>query len=357
MANSFGNNFKITIFGKSHGLAVGACVDCLPAGIKIDLDLIKKFLDLRKPQNNISTNRVEDDEVVFLSGLYQDKTDGLPLTFIIKNNNVDSSSYQKGIMRANHADYPSYVKYQGNNDFNGASMFSGRMSVVLVVLGAIFKQLLASNVEVFSHIKQLDTLIDDDFDFSNKQIEMLNNQAFPLINQDIKKQMENKIIEIAADNDSIGAIVETGIVNVDVGIGEPFFDSLEAYISHLVFSIGSIKGIEFGDGFSYVNKKGSEVLDILKIKDNKVKILANHNGGINGGLANGNPIIFRTIVKPTNTIKKAYESVDLTKNENIVFENTGRHDPCIASRIAIIINSVCYIALYDLYLENKKHKL
>ena len=356
MANTIGNNFKISIFGKSHGDVIGACIDRLPAGIKIDLDIINHDLDLRKPIKNLSTKRKESDNVKFLSGLFNGISDGTPLVFVIENNNFDSSSYQKGIVRANHSDYPSYIKYNGFNDYNGAGMYSGRMSAILVVIGAIFKQIVDKKIKVFSHIKQLAKYQDDDFDYSDKQIESLNNQTFPVINDNIKQKMENKIKKVRKENDSIGAIVETCILNLDVGIGEPFFDSIESYISKLIFSIGSIKGIEFGDGFDFVNRKGSEVLDILQYENDNIVIKSNHNGGINGGLSNGNPIMFKTIVKPTNSIYQDYPSIDLIKKENITYHNEGRHDPCIASRIAIIINNICYIALYDLYLENKKYQ-
>ena len=352
MSSTFGNILKITIFGESHSKAIGLTIDGLPAGIKIDEEAIEKDLIKRNPQNDLSTERHEPDKVQFLCGVLDGFTTGAPLTFIIENEDVDSSKYTKGVIRPSHADYTNYLKYNGFNDYRGGGFSSGRITASLVVLGTICKQILRKkHIKMGTHIHSLYNITDADFDYDQieEQINKLNDDLLPVISKARREEMESAIKRAKRMKDSVGGSLETAIINVPVGLGEPYFDSFESTVSHLLFSIGGVKGVQFGDGWKFARLLGSEVKDEIKYDSKgKVEFLANHNGGINGGITNGAPIIIEAIVKPTPSISQPQKSINLENKENIDLSISGRHDPCIVQRVRIVMESLIAFALVDM---------
>lgn len=347
--NSFGKNFIVSIFGESHGKCIGCTISGIPAGFKPNWDLVKQDLAIRTSKKSVgSTQRTEDDEFELVSGLYNDRTTGMPLTAIFKNKDAHSEDYSNLYARPSHADYAAYVKYKGFNDNRGGGAFSGRLTVALVFAGAIAKQLLfCYGVRIRSHILRIGSIVDEPFD-SSLPGTIENNKQFPLIEESKRKDFEDEIKKVRQNGDSVGGIVESCAVGLPVGIGEPFFDSAESIISHLVFSIPGVKGIEFGDGFSFANSYASMVNDNF---GDEGKTLSNHSGGINGGLTNGMPLIFRTVFKPIPSISIEQTLFDLKTKTPLKGTIVGRHDACILPRGYIIVESCFAIALYDLMLQ------
>lgn len=360
MSWNTGNVIKVSLWGESHANAIGLVIDGLGAGLKIDRDFINKELAKRRPQGSISTSRSEKDEVVFQSGVKDDITTGAPISFYIANANTHSSDYVRGDMRPSHSDYSAYVKYDGFNDYRGGGMFSGRITASLVVLGAICKQLLAKqNIKIASHIKNILNVEDDEFnqDELDKQIDELNEKYFAVLSSNKGKEMEEVIIKTKQEGDSVGGSLETVVTGLKAGIGEPYFDSVESRIAALLFSIGGVKGVSFGDGEKFSRSKGSEVNDGLHYDENKkVSLLTNHNGGITGGITNGGNIVINTIVKPTPSISKSQKSINVETKENIDLVIKGRHDPCIVHRVRSVVDALVAFALVDLILESKVKK-
>ena len=351
MSSTIGNILKATIFGESHAKAIGLTIDGLPAGIKIDEKAIKEDLSKRNPKDEFSTPRHEDDEVDFLCGVFNGFTTGSPLTFIIKNNDVDSSKYQKGQIRPSHADYVNYEKFNGFNDYRGGGFSSGRITASLVVLGSICKQILSKkDIQIGTHIKVIHNVRDREFNFDNieEEINNLNSSLFPVLDGVSKTNMQEEIRKARDSKDSVGGALESVIINAPIGLGEPYFDSLESTISKLLFSIGGVKGVLFGEGCRFTSKLGSEVKDELRIEDGKVRHLSNNNGGINGGISNGQPIIVKTIVKPTPSIGLKQKSINLENNENIDLSISGRHDPCIVQRIRAVVDALLAYSMVDM---------
>lgn len=356
MSSSFGKIIKISLFGESHSKCVGLTIDGLRSGIKIDENSINFDLSLRKTNDYLSTSRNEEDKVEFLSGVYNGYTTGSPLTFIIKNNNVDSTNYHKNIIRPSHADLTSLIKYNGFNDFRGGGHFSGRITTPLIVLGSICKQELSKmNILVGSHISSILNINDDSITNEN-QISSLLSSSFPVINNEKKELMMKKIKEIKEQNNSLGGSIETVVFNLPIGLGEPFFDSLESYLSHLIFSIGGVKGILFGDGINFSTSLGSEVNEKIFYENDKIKYNSNHNGGILGGLSNGEPLIFKTIIKPTPTFSLPQETINIETKENINTSFKGRFDPCIVHRICKVIDALTNYCIYEMILLDRSNK-
>ncbi len=322
MKSIIGNNLIVSLFGESHGKYIGCTIHGIKAGIKIDYDFINSELERRRPKENFETQRKEKDSYEFISGVYKDFTTGAPLTVIV-NNDIKGSSYKEGIFRPNHADYPSFVRSNGYNDFNGGGHFSGRLTTPIVIIGAILKQvLLKKNININTSITRIG--------------EETDNTKF----NDLLNSVRNS-------SDTIGGEIKVSINGVSVGIGEPFFDSFESKISHMIFSIPSVKGISFGDNLiSY--KLGSETLDTLYLDNDKVNINNNYNGGINGGLSNGNPIEFNVCFKPIPTIGKKISTIDYKNKENIDVMFNGSNDACILNRCQVILEAFTSIALCDL---------
>lgn len=356
MANSLGNKIKLTIFGESHGPAIGGVLDGLPSGILIDEQKIQDRLKLRQGIASISTPRREEDQVEFLSGVFQQHSTGGAITFIIRNQNTISKDYSniQFTPRPSHSDYPAYVKYHGFQDYRGGGQFSGRLTAVIVVAGTICQMVLDQHqIMVAAHLQQIGDLHDDPFDLEHiqQQIERLKDQDFPTINPQIRQPMIACIEDVRKHQDSIGGIVETAIVNVPVGLGEPLMDSFESQLAHGLFSIGAIKGIEFGLGFGYASQKGSQVNDAYHLDRRKIQTLSNHNGGIVGGMSNGMPIIFRCVVKPTPSIGLPQSSVNVQTLQETTLTIHGRHDPCIAHRARVVIEAMSSFVVLDLLLQ------
>ena len=351
MKNTFGNNVSVTLFGESHGTAIGAVIDGLPAGIKVNEDFIAHQLDLRRPFGKISTPRQEADKFNLVSGVFYGKTTGTPICLIIPNENTKSGDYSKnyGKARPGHADYTAFVKYNGAEDYRGGGHFSGRITAGLVGVGAIAVDLLKNKgICIGTHIKKCAGITDDDFSDYESNIKFLSNAQFPVLNEDAKDNMITAIENAAKDGDSVGGILETVVTGVPAGVGEPWFDSLEGIISHGLFSIPAIKGVEFGAGFGCSDMNGSQMNDHFQLDDGVITTKTNNNGGINGGISNGMPLVFRCAVKPTPSISKEQNTVDFINGEEVKLSVTGRHDPCIVHRARVVVDSVVAIALCDL---------
>ena len=354
MKNTLGENFCVTIFGESHGPYIGVVLDGIAPGIDVNKDFINHQLDLRRPSGKISTKRVETDEFILASGVFNDKTTGTPLTILIPNSVQHSNDYEKTatLARPGHADYTANVKYHGFQDFRGGGHFSGRITAALVAAGGIIiPELEKKGIKIGTHIKSLGGIKDRNFEDYQKDIDFLGGTNFPVLDADKSEQMKTLAEKIAAEGDSVGGVLESVILGMPAGVGEPWFGTLESELSYALFSIPAIKGVQFGDGFDMVDSFGSEFNDSLQIvQDNgksKVITKTNHNGGINGGISNGMPILFRCAVKPTPSIYKTQDTIDMSKNENAKLNIQGRHDPAIIHRARIVVDSVASFVIYD----------
>ena len=354
MKNTLGENFCVTIFGESHGPYIGVVLDGIAPGIDVNKDFINHQLDLRRPSGKISTKRVETDEFILASGVFNDKTTGTPLTILIPNSVQHSKDYEKTatLARPGHADYTANVKYHGFQDFRGGGHFSGRITAALVAAGGIIiPELEKKGIKIGTHIKSLGGIKDRNFEDYQKDIDFLGGTNFPVLDPNKSEQMKTLAEKIAAEGDSVGGVLESVILGMPAGVGEPWFGTLESELSYALFSIPAIKGVQFGDGFDMVDSFGSEFNDSLQIvQDNgKLKVITktNHNGGINGGISNGMPILFRCAVKPTPSIYKTQDTIDMSKNENAKLNIQGRHDPAIIHRARIVVDSVASFVIYD----------
>ena len=353
MRNILGDNLTLTLFGESHGPLIGAVLDGMQAGIKVDEDFIKLMLSKRRPQKDIETNRVEMDEFEIVSGVFEGYTTGCPLTILIKNINVISKDYSelKNIMRPSHADYTANIKYQGFNDYRGGGHFSGRITAAIVAVGSILiNALREKGIYIGTHIKKCGNVIDKDFSLDANEVKELVNKDFPVLNN-IEEDIKNVIKEVKENNDSIGGILQTAIIGLPVGLGSEWFSSVEGKLANACFSIGGVKGIEFGLGFEFSNKLGSTANDQLYFENNLVKTSTNNNGGINGGITNGMPVVFNLAVKPTPSIMKEQNTINVETMENVKLELVGRHDPAIIRRMAVVIDSVVALVVCDLLKE------
>ena len=350
MKNAFGNNISITLFGESHGEYIGAVLDGLCAGIPIDMDHINSRLNQRKPHGAISTKRHEADQIIFASGVFSGVTTGTPVTILIKNSNVNSKdySYLKDTPRPSHADYVAEVKYGGHQDYRGGGHFSGRLTAPIVAAGAILESaLLKKGIHIGSHIKSLHGIKDRDFTSYEDDIRLLNSKLFPVLDEAKESAMTEEILAAAGRGDSVGGVLESAVIGMPAGVGEPWFDALESTLSHALFSIPGVKGVEFGLGFGFADLFGSEANDPFHTDGEKIFTSTNNNGGINGGISNGMPIIFRTAVRPTPSIYKEQNTVSLSEMKNAVLKIEGRHDPAIIHRARAVVDAVTAIAIAD----------
>ena len=350
MRNILGNNLTVTVFGESHGSHIGAIIDGITAGIKVDENFINECLAKRRPQGKGETARVEKDEYKIVSGVFNGYTTGSPLCIIIENNDTKSKDYSliKDLARPSHADYVANVKYNGFNDYRGGGHFSGRITASIVASGAILlKALEKLNIKIGCHIKKCGNILDKDFNDFDNEIDKVNNMIFPVIN-DVEEQMKEEINNAASNKDSIGGIIQTAITGLPVGLGEPMFSSLEGELSKAMFAIGGIKGIEFGLGFNFANLKGSEANDEFVIVEGKVKTKTNNNGGIIGGISNGMPIVFNVAIRPTPSILKEQNTINMHTKQNDKLTIQGRHDPAIIRRINIVIRCMCALVISDM---------
>ena len=352
MSNTFGKAIRVTLFGESHGPAVGAVVDGLPPGLKIDMDRMNAELVRRSGLESISTARREPDAVEFLSGEKDGYTQGTPLTIVIRNTSAKPGDYAAlgGAARPSHADYTGYVKYLGFADASGGGHFSGRLTAPLVAAGAILQTALEEKgISIGTHISRMRAIADRAFrDDPAEDIKLLKGLDFPVLDPDAAAEMIKEIETARAAGDSVGGILETAVCGLDAGFGEPWFDGLESQISHILFSIPAVKGVEFGAGFSLADMTGSEANDCLSVQDDRIRALSNNGGGADGGISNGMPLIFRAAVKPTPSIALPQRTVDLASGKDTVIEIKGRHDPAIVHRAAPVAKAAAAIAVADL---------
>jgi chorismate synthase len=357
-ANTFGKLFCITTFGESHGVALGGIIDGCPAGLEIDLAFIQSELERRKPgQSKITTQRQEADEVKFLSGIFESKTTGTPIGFIIENEDQKSKDYDylKENFRPSHADYTYDVKY-GIRDHRGGGRSSARETVSRTVAGAIAKLLLLKNgIVVNAYVSQVGNIVCDS-NYKNLDFSKTENNMVRCPDEKMAETMITYIEEIKKQGDTIGGTVSCVIQGLPVGIGEPVFDKLHADLGKAMLSINAAKGFDYGSGFEDMDKKGSELNDAFEMIGDKVSTITNHSGGIQGGISNGEDIYFRVAFKPVATILKTQKSIN-KEGENIDIQNKGRHDPCVLPRAVPIVESMAALVIADHLLRQRTNKI
>lgn len=326
MKNTIGNSLTVTLFGESHGKAIGAVLDGMPSGIKVDEEYIASQLTRRRPKDALSTPRQEKDEFSILSGVFEGRTTGTPICITIPNADTHSSDYgeMQYKMRPSHADYTANCRYNGFQDYRGGGHFSGRITAALVAAGALIIPAL------------------------NKKGIYVSTNILSIAGETVEEKRNEKILAAKSEGDSVGGVLETSITGVPAGVGEPWFDTVEGMISHAIFSVPAVKGIEFGLGFNFADKKGSEANDQMYADGDSVKCYTNNNGGVMGGITNGMPIVFRTVIKPTPTISKEQKTVDISTMQNTTIAARGRHDPCIVHRASVVVESVAALVIADM---------
>ena len=354
MENSLGQLFTITSFGESHGSCVGVIIDGCPAGLPITEADIQSEVNKRKPGLSAgATARVEEDRVEILSGVFNGTTTGAPICLLIRNKDIDSSEYERMrfLPRPGHADYTAFMKYGGFSDYRGGGRFSGRLTATFVMAGAVAKKLLEKlGIEVLAHTIEIGGIRADP-----KRVGEIRENAVknPLKCADLAaaEEMAKLIDRVKEEGDSIGGVVEGIALNVPVGLGEPVFDTLEGELAKALFAIPAVKGVEFGSGFQAAGKKGSENNDPFTIREGKIVTVTNNAGGILGGISNGMPVLVRVVVKPTSSIAKAQQTVNLKTMENATLEVKGRHDTCIVPRAVVVVEAMMAVTLCDLALR------
>ncbi len=357
MSSVLGNKIRLSVFGESHGEAIGCVIDGLPAGVKLDMEKINKEMARRAPgKDKTSTPRKESDTPIILSGVLNGVTTGAPLAMEIRNSNTQSGDYKNlmTVPRPSHSDYPAYIKYCGNNDIRGGGHFSGRLTAPIVFAGAIAKQILEQKgIKIGSHISRIGNVFDSSFDKNNISSELLNSivsNTFPVIDTEKESEMRDVIEEARLNTDSVGGAIECAVIGMPVGVGGNMFDTVESRLSAAIFGVPAVKGIEFGLGFDFAGEHASKVNDCYKVEDEKVKLVSNNNGGIIGGMTSGAPIVFKVAIKPTPSIAKPQQSVNLQTMQNETLVIKGRHDPCIVPRAVPVIECVTAFVILDLML-------
>lgn len=355
MSSVIGDKIKLSIFGESHGEAIGCVIDGLPAGIKIDMNAVYKDMQRRAPgKDKTATSRLEKDIPHILSGMLDNVTTGAPLAMVIENTNTKSGDYSNlmTVPRPGHSDYPAYVKYGGNNDIRGGGHFSGRLTAPLVFAGSVAKQILSQmGVTIGAHIKQIGSVCDavSDLNKTDKSLlDTLSSSTFSLIDETKEQAMRDEIEKARLSLDSVGGIIECFAVGLPVGLGGNMFDTVEGKLASILFGVPAVKGVEFGIGFGFADKRASEVNDQYEIKNGRVATLSNNNGGVLGGMTDGAPLSVSVAIKPTPSIAKKQKSVNLQTMENEELEIHGRHDPCIVVRAVPVIECAVALGLLDL---------
>jgi len=348
MKNTFGQSVSMTLFGESHGTAVGVVIDGLAPGLPVDEYQIACSLAGRAPQGTLETGRREPDEFQILSGVFHGKTTGTPLCIVIPNKDMNSSDYTYGIARPSHGDYAAFCKYHGYEDYRGGGHMSGRVTASVVAAGALFRSVLQDKkICVGTHILRCGTVEARAFSDVYPELSLLKPGSFPVLDPALEQPMLRTIASAQEHGDSLGGITETAVCGLPSGIGEPWFDSMESMLSHALFGIGGIKGISFGGAFDSVCTEGSVYNDPFRLSSDTVYTVSNHNGGINAGITNGMPVLFRCAVKPTPSISAKQQTVDFMKQEETELTLHGRHDPCILRRICPVIDSITAFVLCD----------
>lgn len=357
MSATWGRNIRLTIFGESHGTCVGGVVDGLPPGIVFPKDLVDFELRRRKPGASLSTSRREDDSYEIISGLYGGKTTGAPLAAVFRNRDIKSADYDemRSKPRPSHSDYVSMVKYKGFGDHRGGGRFSGRLTAFLVFAGALAKHMLFENdgIEIGSHFIRLGEVEDKAFEteIDPEELRRMRGERIPFLTDGLSEKAVFHLQEIKRLGDSVGAVVETAATGVPAGLGEPFFDSVESVLSGLLYSIPGVKGVDFGKGFGFAEMKGSDANDAFVLKGKTLATRTNNSGGINGGITNGMPVLFKTAFRPTPSIGKEQDTVDMETMQEARLSVSGRHDPCIAVRAIPVVEAALALTLLDLKME------
>jgi chorismate synthase len=350
--STFGQAIPVSFFGESHGPFLGVTIHSLAAGLLIDEQRIKEELTKRRPKSDLSTPRQEQDQYQIISGVFNGYTTGAPLTIVIPNQDTKSKDYDPNMLRPSHADYAASVKFKGFQDYRGGGHFSGRLTALISVLGAISLSILeAKGIRVVSHIKQIEHIQDDSFlvtRLSDERIRLLSTSDFPVLNEEKKEAMQQAIRQAKEEHDSVGGVVETAVLNVPVGIGDPFFDSVESVLSHLLYSVPAVKGVSFGAGFDITSMRGSEANDAIIKEGDAIRTKTNHSGGIQGGLTNGMPIIMQVAIKPTSSIATPQTSVNLSTKEEQTIQIEGRHDPAIVNRAVHVVTAMTAYGILEI---------
>lgn len=357
MSSVICDKIKLSVFGESHGEAIGCVIDGLPSGVKLDMDAIYRDMARRAPgKDKTATPRLEKDIVHILSGVLNGVTTGAPLAMQIENTNTRSGDYSNlmTVPRPSHSDYPAYVKYNGNNDVRGGGHFSGRLTAPVVFAGAIAKQILAEKgVKIAAHIKQIGSALDTKMDMNNisdELIDELNHKPFSTISCEAEEKMRAEIERFRLQQDSVGGSIECVATGMPVGIGGNMFDTVEGKLASILFGIPAVKGVEFGMGFAFAGANASEVNDGYEVDDGKIKTITNNNGGILGGMTTGAPVVVSVAIKPTPSISLEQKSVNLQTMENTSITINGRHDPCIVPRAVPVVEAAVALGLLDLML-------
>ena len=357
MSSSYGENLKLSIFGQSHGPAIGMVLDGIPAGLPVDPDVLQTFLNRRAPgQNDWSTPRREEDRPEFLGGILDGYTCGAPIAAVIYNKNTRSGDYAnlKDCPRPGHADYTAQIKYGGFQDAAGGGHFSGRLTAPLCIAGGLCKQWLEEmGIRIGARITSIAGENDDSelLDPLNPQLELIG-KDFPVFSPAAGERMRQKIAIARAEGDSVGGIIECYITGLPAGLGEPMFGGVESRIAQIVYGVPAVKSVDFGAGYSAGYMQGSQCNDAYTVENGNVRTLTNYAGGILGGITNGMPVIFRAAIKPTPSVSKPQQSISLSRDEIQELVVKGRHDPCIVPRAVPVIEAAAAIAIFDLILGN-----
>ena len=359
MSSTYGEMIKLSIFGQSHGAAIGMTLDGVPAGLPVDLDKLQEFLNRRAPgQNDWSTPRKEEDRPEFLSGILNGFTTGAPIAAIIRNTNTRSGDYNnlKNCPRPGHADYTAQVKYRGFQDAAGGGHFSGRLTAPLCIAGGLCKQWLEEEgVRIGAYITIIDGVYGEDLDRVNPDLDQIS-KDFPVVEDEdrqVAAAFKDVIARAREKGDSVGGEIQCVITGLPAGLGEPMFGGMESRIAQIIYGIPAVKSLVFGEGDVSPYRKGSEFNDNYTIENGEVKTLTNHNGGILGGITNGMPLLFRAAIKPTPSISKPQQTVNLETGERTSLQIKGRHDPCIVPRAVPVVEAAAAIAIFDAWLEFK----
>ena len=359
MSSTYGEMIRISIFGESHGPAIGMTLDGVPAGLSVDLDELQAFLNRRAPgQNDWSTPRKEADRPEFLSGILNGFTTGAPISAIIRNTNTRSGDYDnlKNCPRPGHADYTAQMKYRGFQDAAGGGHFSGRLTAPLCIAGGLCKQWLENeDVRIGAHIAQIGLMEGEYFSLRNPNLDSIR-PDFPTLTPEAAETMQETISKARAQGDSVGGIIECAAVGLPAGLGEPMFGGMESRIAQIVYGIPAVKSLEFGLGESFAVIPGSESNDDLTMENGEIKTKTNNCGGILGGITNGMPLVFSVTIKPTPSISKPQQTVDLETGEITTIQIRGRHDPCIVPRAVPVVEAAAAIAIFDAWLEYKARR-
>lgn len=357
MSSEFGRVLRVSVFGQSHGKAIGVNVTGLPAGESIDLEALQAFMDRRRPgKTPLASARNEADVPVFLSGLENGVTCGTPLRAIIENTNQRSKDYDAlaDTPRPGHADYTAYVKYKGQADMRGGGHFSGRLTAPLCIAGGIAKQILARRgIHVGAHLAAVAGIQDAPFPLrpTAEQFAAIAAKDFPVLDDRAGKAMQAAILAAKEDGDSVGGIIECAAIGLPTGLGEPMFDGMENRLAAALFGIPAVKGVEFGAGFAAAGLRGSENNDPFAVENNRIVTTRNNAGGILGGITTGMPVTLRLAIKPTPSISKPQQTIRFSTGEPTTLSIQGRHDPCIAPRAVPVVEAVTALVLLDLLLE------